>query len=107
MDLIGDLASPVMGLFDLNGKTVTVLIASWMSGLGGVAVASTMFCSGDISATELTILCPAIFLMGAQIQYTGRILAVMGIPYKRYKMLFTISIINAALSMLFMKFLLS
>ena len=103
MDLIGQFASPLMGLFDLNGKAITVLIASWLSGLGGVAVASSMFCSGDISATELTILCPAIFLMGAQLQYTGRILAVMGIPYKRYKMLFAISLINAALSMLFMR----
>ncbi|MGN1282122.1 MAG: nucleoside recognition domain-containing protein [Succinivibrio sp.] len=106
MELIGDLAAPVMGIFDLNGKAVTVLIASWMSGLGGVAVAATMFCSGDITAAELTIMCPAIFLMGAQIQYTGRILSVMGVPYSRYRMLFAISIINAVLSMFFMKLIL-
>ena len=102
MSVIGTVLSPVMNIFGLPGEAFAVLIASWLSGLGGVAVAATLFSAGTLNPTELTILTPAIFLIGAQIQYTGRILAVMSIPYRLYKYMFSISIINAVISMIIM-----
>ena len=106
MSVIGTVLSPVMNIFGLPGEAFAVLIASWLSGLEGVAVAATLFSAGTLNPTELTILTPAIFLIGAQIQYTGRILAVMSIPYRLYKYMFSISIINAVISMIIMSLLL-
>ena len=74
-----------------------------MSGLGGVAVAASLYSHGSLSAHDLTILIPAVFLMGGQLQYMGRILAVIGIPSVLYKYLFSISIVNAFISMLIMR----
>jgi spore maturation protein SpmB len=52
----------------------------------------------------VTILLPAIFLMGAQVQYMGRCLGTAGVKSKYYPALFAISIVNAAISMLVMRF---
>ncbi|WP_406030386.1 nucleoside recognition domain-containing protein [Succinivibrio sp.] len=106
MSVLGSLLSPIMNIFGLPGEAFAVLIAAWLSGLGGVAVAATLFTAGTLNPTELTILTPAIFLMGAQIQYTGRILAVMAVPYRLYKYMFSISIFNAIIAMIIMSVLL-
>lgn len=103
LDLIGSVCAPVMGIFSLPGEALTVLITAWMSGLGGVAVAASLYSHGSLSAHDLTILIPAVFLMGGQLQYMGRILAVIGIPSVLYKYLFSISIVNAFISMLIMR----
>lgn len=102
LSIIGNVCSPVMGLFSLPGEALTVLISSWLSGLGGVAIAASLYAQGTLSAQDVTILTPAIFLMGGQLQYMGRILAVVGIPVKLYKYLFSISIINACISLIVM-----
>lgn len=102
MSVLGSLLSPIMNIFGLPGEAFAVLVAAWLSGLGGVAVAATMFSAGTLNPTELTILTPAVFLIGAQIQYTGRILAVMSIPFRLYKYMFSVSIFNAIISMMVM-----
>ena len=103
MDFLGKIGSPVMQFFDLNGQSMVILVSAWFSGLGGVAMGATMCATGEISQTQLAIITPAIFLMGAQLQYMGRILGVIGLEFKHYRLMFAISIINAILSIMIMK----
>lgn len=104
LEVIGQAFGPAMSIFGLPGEAVTVLLSSWMSGLGGAAVAASLYAEGLLSGRELTILAPGIFLMGAQIQYMGRVLGVAGVNPRHYKVLFLISIINATLAMLTMRY---
>ena len=67
--LIGQIFSPIMGIFGLPGEAATVLLGGWMSMGGGVGVAVALFDNGVLNGTQLAIVCPAIFLMGSQIQY--------------------------------------
>jgi spore maturation protein SpmB len=69
----------------------------------GVGVAAGLYTAGVLSKTQITILMPAIYLMGAQVQYLGRILGTAGV--RPHKMYFIISIVNAAIGMLIMRFL--
>lgn len=69
--LIGQIFSPIMGIFGLPGEAATVLLGGWMSMGGGVGVAVALFDNGVLNGTQLAIVCPAIFLMGSQIQYLG------------------------------------
>ena len=83
---------------------VMVLIGAWMSMGGGVGVAASLYAAKVLNPTHVTILLPAIFLMGAQIQYMGRLLGTAGIQGRYYPMLFGISILNAVISMIIMRF---
>ncbi len=103
MDFLGRVGSPLMQIFGLNGQTMVVLVSAWFSGLGGVAMGATMCATGEITQTQLAIITPAIFLMGAQLQYMGRILGVIGLEFRHYRLMFAISIINAIISILVMK----
>lgn len=104
LDIISIVFKPVMGMFGLPGIAATVLIASWLSIGGGVGVAASLVTCGQLTGTDVTILLPAILLMGAQIQYMGRILGTAGLKNKYYTHMFIISIINAFLAMWVMKF---
>ena len=103
LDMLGVLFNPVMGLFGLPGQAVMVLVGAWMSMGGGVGVAASLYAAKILNPTHVTILLPAIFLMGAQIQYMGRLLGTAGIQGRYYPMLFGISILNAIISMLIMR----
>ncbi len=104
LDMLGTLFNPVMGLFGLPGQAVMVLVGAWMSMGGGVGVAASLYAAKILNPTHVTILLPAIFLMGAQIQYMGRLLGTAGIQGRYYPMMFGISILNAVISMLIMRF---
>ena len=104
LSLMGTIFGPVMSIFGLPGESVTVLLSAWMSGIGGAGVAASLYAKGILSGTQLTIIAPGIFLMGAQIQYMGRVLGVAGVNPKHYKVLFLISIINAVFAMLTMRY---
>ena len=103
LDMLGVVFNPVMGLFGLPGQAVMVLVGAWMSMGGGVGVAASLYAAKILNPTHVTILLPAIFLMGAQIQYMGRLLGTAGIQGRYYPMLFGISILNAIISMLIMR----
>lgn len=107
LDIIGRIFGPAMGLFGLPGEAVTVLLSAWMSGLAGAGAAASLYAEGLLNGTQLTIIAPGIFLMGAQIQYMGRILGVAGVNTRHYPALFLISLINAALAMLTMKYIIT
>lgn len=104
LGLMGKVFNPVMAIFGLPGQAVMVLIGAWMSMGGGVGVAASLYTSGVLNQTHVTILLPAIFLMGAQVQYMGRLLGTAGVQGRYYPMLFGISILNAVISMIIMRF---
>lgn len=102
--LLGKIFGPVMAIFGLPGEAVTVLMGAWLSMGGGVGVAASLYTGKILSMTHVSILIPAIFLMGAQIQYMGRLLGTAVVQTKYYPMLFGISIMNALIAMLIMRF---
>ena len=104
MDLIGKLFAPLMGIFGLPGEAITVLLTAWLSSSAGTGIAVSLLSKGVINGTHATILIPAIFLMGSQLQYMGRLLGVADVPKKYWPLLMAISIMNACVSMLVMRF---
>lgn len=103
LKLIGVIFAPVMAVFGLPGEAVTVLLGAWMSMGGGVGVAAGLFDTGNLTITHLAIMLPAIYIMGSQVQYMGRVLGTMGVQGRYYGVMILISIINALLSLLVMR----
>lgn len=99
LTLLGKVFAPLMTIFGLPGEAMIVLLASWLSMGGGVGVASSLFAAGTLSLNDIAILAPAMYLMGSQIQYIGRLLGVVGVESRHYVVMILISIINAFLSM--------
>lgn len=99
LDIIGKIFSPVMAIFGLPGEAVTVLVTSWLAMGSGVGVAASLFTSGILTAKQVTIVMPAIYLMGAQLNYSGRCLGLSELPNKYYKWCFLICIVNAFIAM--------
>ena len=102
LPIIGDVFSPIMMIFGLPGEAATVLIAGWMSIGGGVGVAAALIDQSAIGVQDIAILCPAIVLMGSQLQYMGRCLGVVGTRGSRIPILMSISVINAMIAMMIM-----
>ena len=103
LKLIGIACGPVMAVFGLPGEAAPVLLAAWMSMGGGVGVAVAFFGQGAIDGTHLAILTPAIYLMGSQLQYMGRLLGVVGIPGKMIPLMMALSIVAACVAMIIMR----
>ena len=103
--LIGQIFSPIMGLFGLPGEAATVLLGGWMSMGGGVGVAVALFDNGVLNGTQLAIVRPAIFLMGSQIQYLGRCLGVIGIKGSKIPLIMAIPVLTAFVSLFVMRIL--
>ena len=100
---ISEVCGPIMAVFGLPGEAITILLGAWMSTGGGVGVACALFEQGVIDGTQLAIVTPAIFLTGAQIQYLGRILGVIGIKGKMLGICMLIPPVMAILSMFVMR----
>lgn len=103
LDSMGHLCAPLMRLFGLPGEAVAVLISTWFSAGGGVGAAASLYVHGVLTGNDVSILMPGIFLMGAQIQYAGRILGVAGADAGHYPAFYLIGVGNAAMGMLTMK----
>ena len=103
MALLGKVFAPIMGLFGLPGEAITVLLTSWLSASAGTGVAVSLLSKGTLDGHMVTILAPAIFLMGSQLQYMGRLLGVADVPKKYWPLLMAVSIINAVIAMLVMR----
>ncbi|RRZ92881.1 YjiG family protein [Erwinia sp. 198] len=104
MAFIGKIFAPVMGLFGLPGEAVTVLLTAWLSSSAGTGVAVSLLAKGVLTGGDITILAPAIFLMGSQLQYMGRLLGVADVPKKHWPLLMLTSVLNAVIAMLVMRF---
>ena len=105
MKMIGSIFGPAMGLFCLPGEAVTVLLTAWLSSSAGTGIAVSLLSKGIIDGTHATILIPAIFLLGSQIQYMGRLLGVADVPKKYWPLLMLTSILNACIAMVIMNIL--
>ena len=103
LDLLGSLFAPVMKIFCLPGEALMVLLAAWLSMGGGVGVASSLFAAGTLSLHDIAVIAPAMYLMGSQVQYIGRLLGVVGVPGKHIPVMVLISIINALLALFVMQ----
>ena len=103
MAFLGNLFAPAMALFGLPGESVTILLTAWLSYSAGIGVAVNLLSNNTIDMIQMTILAPALLLMGSQIQYMGRLLGVVEVPKKYWPMLMTISVVNALISMVIMK----
>lgn len=103
MQIIGQLFAPVMGVFGLPGEAVTVLLTAWLSSSAGTGIAVSLLTKGVLNGTHVTILIPAIFLMGSQLQYMGRLLGVADVPKKHWPLLMLISILNSCIAMFVMR----
>ncbi|ORM51893.1 hypothetical protein HA41_13645 [Pantoea conspicua] len=103
MPLLGQVFAPVMGLFGLPGEAITVLLTAWLSSSAGTGVAVSLLTKGLLTGADITVLAPAIFLMGSQLQYMGRLLGVADVPKKYWPLLMLVSIINALIAMFVMR----
>ena len=104
MQFIGRVFGPMMGVFGLPGEAVTVLLTTWLSSSAGTGVAVSLISKGILNGTHASILIPALFLMGAQLQYMGRLLGVADVPKKYWPLLMVASILNACIAMIVMRF---
>ena len=104
MQFIGKIFAPMMGIFGLPGEAVTVLLTTWLSSSAGTGVAVSLITKGTLNGTHASILIPALFLMGAQLQYMGRLLGVADVPKKYWPLLMVASILNACIAMIVMRF---
>ena len=104
MQFIGRVFGPMMGIFGLPGEAVTVLLTTWLSSSAGTGVAVSLISKGILNGTHASILIPALFLMGAQLQYMGRLLGVADVPKKYWPLLMVASIMNACIAMFVMRF---
>jgi spore maturation protein SpmB len=101
--LLGRAFAPVMAVFGLPGEAVMVLAGAFLSMGGGVGVAASLAAGGLLNGTHVSILLPAIFLMGALVQYMGRLLGTAGVQSRYYPVLFAICLLNAMLAMWLMR----
>lgn len=98
LTLFGKLFAPVMALWGLPGEAAAVLLASFMSMGGGIGVAVGMYTSQFLNATDITVLVPAIYLMGNPMQNMGRCLGIAEVATRHYAVIIGICILNALLS---------
>lgn len=106
LQTVGQACAPVMALFGLPGEAIMVNLAALLSMGGAVGVASSLLGTGALGNADITILLPAIFIGGGQVQNLGRLLGTSGTRACYYPWLFIVTIINTVLAMLVMRFLL-
>ena len=103
MKFLGENFGGIMGVFDLPGEALSVLLATWLSCGAGVGVAASLAASGSLNGHDVTILAPAFILMASQIQYMGRLLGVANCPKKYWPVLMLNSVLMACISMILMR----
>ena len=104
MEMVEVVFGPLMGLFGLPGGAIAVLATTWLSSSAGVGVMVGLMNQNTLNFDHVTILLPAIYLMGSQLQYMGRLLGVADVPKKYWPLLMLVSIINAGIAMQVMRF---
>ena len=105
LTLAGKFFAPVMAIWGLPGEAIMVLFSALMSMGGAVGVGMALYNDGGIDERSITIVIPAIYLLGSKIQYLGRLLGTAGVPSRHYPILLSISFLNAGIAMFIMKIL--
>lgn len=103
--LLAEHVSGVMAVFGLPGEALAVLIAAWASAAGAIGMVAGLASRGLLTPEHVAILLPGILLMGTQLQFFGRILAVAGVSSERVPVMMAIGLMNAVGAMLIMRFL--
>lgn len=103
--LLAEHVSGVMAVFVLPGEALAVLIAAWASAAGAIGMVAGLASRGLLTPEHVAILLPGILLMGSQLQFFGRILAVAGVSSERVPVMMAIGLMNAVGAMLIMRFL--
>lgn len=103
--LLAEHVSGVMAVFGLPGEALAVLIAAWASAAGAIGMVAGLASRGLLTPEHVAILLPGILLMGSQLQFFGRILAVAGVSTERIPVMMAIGLMNAVGAMLIMRFL--
>jgi len=106
LQIIGTVCAPIMALWGLPGEAATVLVSAFMSMGGGIGVAASLYTSGILGSADVTLLLPAIYLMGNPMQNVGRCLGTAGVDTKYFGIITAICIANSLLSMWVMRLLL-
>ena len=99
MPIIGDMLSPVMGIFGLPGEASVVLLAAFFAKAAGAATAAGMSMTGTISAVHATILFHACITMGTLIGHLASIVVVSQVRTVYYPVMLATPIIDAMISM--------
>ena len=107
MAVIGQAISPVMALFGLPGEAVIALVSAFFAKAAGAATAATLYADGVITAAQATILFPATITMGTIMGHFVRCVVTAGTNARHHALMIAIPVIDAMLSMLLMRFLLS
>ena len=102
MKMVGEIFGPLMFIFGLPGEAVTVVLTAWLSSSASVGLAANMAANGILDARHVTILMPCFFLLGAQLQYMGRLLGVADVHKRYWPLLMSASLLNALCAMLVM-----
>ena len=104
LTLIGNIFRPLMMLLGgMPGEAATVLITAFLSMGGGVGVAVALYTGGTLTLPHIAMLLPAIYLMGSQIQYIGRILGCAEVKPRYYGIIIGLAVINALLAIIVMR----
>ena len=103
--VLAEHVSGVMAVFGLPGEALAVLIAAWASAAGAIGMVAGLASRGLLTPEHVAILLPGILLMGSQLQFFGRILAVAGVSSERVPVMMAIGLMNAVGAMLIMRFL--
>ncbi|HBK27167.1 MAG TPA: nucleoside recognition protein [Dialister sp.] len=99
MPIIGEILSPVMGLFGLPGEASVVLLAAFFAKAAGAATAAGMYMNGTISAVHATILFPACITMGTLIGHFARVVMVAKVRSCYYPIMLATPIVDAMIAM--------
>ena len=86
-------------LWSLPGESAVVLATAIFSNAAAVGTIVSMFASGSLSAADATILMPGLYLMGALLQFTARVLETAQVPRKLWPLMFVICLINSGAAM--------
>ena len=105
LKFLGSVFAPVMALWGLPGEAVTVLVSALMSMGGAIGAAAGLLSAGTMTAKDVTVVMPAIYLMGSLVQYLGRCLGTAEVNSRYYAIMVGIAVLNALLAMWVMKIL--
>lgn len=104
MDVIGNIFTPIMGIFGLPGVAATALMAIFVSMGGAAGVIAGLFTAGHMTEVQVAIMLPALLLSGAQLQFMGRMLGTAELKTKYYPHMFIIATFNGLVAMLIMNY---
>ena len=106
MDLLGSLLGPVMALWGPSRTGICCFCSRHGFPLLRLWALQRLFIRQEfLSGQDITILMPAFYLLGSQLQYMGRLLGTSDVPKKYWPLLMSASLLNTLLAMFVMKFL--